>query len=136
MRQLRFYFLILFLAISTACFSSCDGTKTAVDITSEKDRFVIFPTTNMWTFLKLDTATGKIWQVQYSLEDDNLQFEVFLNPNSLVPYGELEENGRFYLYPTQNMYNFILLDQSDGRVWQVQWNNKIEHRLVIPIKSH
>tara|TARA_B110000902_G_scaffold202997_1_gene230645 strand:- start:316 stop:900 length:585 start_codon:yes stop_codon:yes gene_type:complete len=35
---------------------------------------------------------------------------------------EIERNGRFFLYPTTNIYNFILLDQIDGRTWQVQWN--------------
>ena len=36
--------------------------------------------------------------------------------------GEDAKPGRFCLYPTENTYNFILLDQIDGRVWQVQWN--------------
>ena len=30
-------------------------------------RYRLFPTQNMWTFLKLDTMTGKIWQVQFSV---------------------------------------------------------------------
>ncbi len=31
------------------------------------------------------------------------------------------------------MFNFILLDQIDGRVWQVQWNIKEENRGVCRI---
>jgi hypothetical protein len=27
----------------------------------------------------------------------------------------------FTLEPTKNIWNFILLDTSDGRTWQVQW---------------
>lgn len=44
-----------------------------------------------------------------------------------------KENGRFTLYPTNNIYNFILLDQIDGRMWQVQWSLKEKNRGLIPI---
>ena len=33
----------------------------------------------------------------------------------------------------KNMYTFILLDQHDGRMWQVQWAIDADQRLVIPI---
>ena len=46
---------------------------------------------------------------------------------------EEEKNGRFFLYPTQNVWNFILLDQLDGRVWQVQWSIEEKNRMVIRI---
>ncbi len=52
---------------------------------------------------------------------------------SLVPLIK-EENDRFALYPTQNIYTFILLDQVDGRTWQVQWSIDTYSRGVIPIK--
>lgn len=41
--------------------------------------------------------------------------------------------GRFTLYPTQNIWTFILLDQIDGGTWQVQWAMEKENRFVIPI---
>jgi hypothetical protein len=41
--------------------------------------------------------------------------------------------GRFTLYPTENMYNFLLLDQIDGYVYQVQWSMTKDYRGVIPI---
>ena len=57
------------------------------------------------------------------------ELELYLKPKPLeesikraLEIYEIERNGRFFLYPTQNMYNFILLDQIDGRTWQVQWN--------------
>lgn len=34
---------------------------------------------------------------------------------------ENEVNDRFTLYPTKSIYTFILLDQLDGRTWQVQY---------------
>ncbi|MBK7869162.1 MAG: hypothetical protein IPJ74_00060 [Saprospiraceae bacterium] len=80
----------------------------------------LFPTQNMWTFIKLNTRNGRMWQVQYDVKGDN-RLEARL---SLVPLvtKEKEANGRFTLYPTQNIYTFILLDQLDGRTWQVQWS--------------
>ena len=45
----------------------------------------------------------------------------------------IAENGRFTLYPTKNMYNFILLDQVNGKTWQIQWSIDEENRMIIPI---
>ncbi|WP_201799466.1 hypothetical protein [Zobellia amurskyensis] len=80
----------------------------------------LFPTQNMWTFIKLNTRNGKMWQVQYSM-DVNKRFESNLSLISLVDI-DYEVDNRFTLYPTQNTWNFILLDQIDGRTWQVQWS--------------
>lgn len=105
--------------------------RVAKQETSENVRFKLFPTENVWTFLKLDTSTGKIWQVQYSINDDN-RGEVVLNNNALV--SDLDaENGRFTLYPTKNMFNFILLDQIEGKMWQVQWSIEEEKRVILPM---
>ena len=41
--------------------------------------------------------------------------------------------GRFFLYPTENSFNFLLLDQEEGRVWQVQWNIDADKRAVVRI---
>ena len=92
----------------------------------------LFPTENMWTFIKLDTRNGKIWMVQYDVNGNN-RFETYLNLSSLVSK-DREVNGRFTLYPTQNIYTFILLDQLDGRTWQIQWAIEPENRFIIPIK--
>ena len=92
----------------------------------------LFRTENMWTFIKLDTRNGKIWQVQYDVQDND-RFETYLSSLPLVSKDK-EVNGRFTLYPTQNIYTFILLDQLDGRTWQVQWSIDPENRFVIPIK--
>ena len=74
-----------------------------------------------------------MWQVQYGMEKyDN--FETELNLISLVTE-EMEANGRFILYPTQNIWNFILLDQINGNTWQVQWSIDSQSRLVLPISK-
>ena len=100
--------------------------------TYDIERFKLFPTQNMWTFIKLDTQTGQMWQVQYSIKDDKGRFEYDLNHNPLI-IPEKKVNGRFELYATQNIYNFILLDRIDGNTWQVQWSFDEENRAVIPI---
>jgi len=73
-----------------------------------------------------------MWQVQFDVEGDN-RFEIYLNFVPLVGK-EQEVNGRFILYSTQNFYNFILLDQLDGKIWQVQWSIEAENRFIVPIK--
>ena len=98
----------------------------------ENVRYRLYPTENNWTLLKLDTRTGKIWQVQYSVNDNN-RGEVVLN-NTELTSGPNAENGRYMLYPTKNMYNFILLDQIDGKTWQVQWSFDMGNRMVLPIQ--
>lgn len=93
--------------------------------------YKLYPTANMWTFIKLNTRNGNLWQVQFNTDDDK-RFESVLSLTPLV-VPENESNERFTLYPTQNMYNFILLDQIDGRTWQVQWSIERKDRLVLRI---
>jgi hypothetical protein len=92
----------------------------------------LFPTQNIWTFIKLNTRNGMMWQVQFDVKGDN-RFQEILNPqpqNAVVD----EVNDRYTLYPTQNTYNFILLDQTDGRTWQVQWSLDPKNKGMVQIK--
>jgi len=93
----------------------------------------LFRTNNIWTFIELDTITGKMWQIQFDVQGGN-RGSVVLNPNDLASRKK-KISGRFTLYPTSNMYNFILLDQIDGSTWQVQWSVDTENRLVLPIRE-
>ncbi len=90
----------------------------------------LFSTNNIYMFIKLNTRNGQMWQVQWDT-DSKYRFENILSNISRVSKEE-ERNGRFFLYPTKNIHNFILLDQIDGRTWQVQWG-KEEDRMVISI---
>lgn len=94
--------------------------------------YQLFPTDNYWTFIKLDTRNGKMWQVHFSLSEDGFQGEKQLNPRPLILTDD-EIKGRFTLVPTKNIYNFLLLDQLTGKTYQVQWNNDFLNRLVKPI---
>ena len=93
--------------------------------------YELYRTDNMWTFLKLETSTGKIWQVQYAVGDGDA-FQVVLNDISLA-FDGMETAGRFKLHPTDNIYNFLLLDTHTGSVWQAQWSQNPDNRGVIPI---
>jgi hypothetical protein len=90
--------------------------------------YKLFQTENTWALIKLNTRNGKIWQLHYSISND-FEGELPINTYSLVLPDE-EINGRFTLYPTTNMYNFILLDQIDGSTWKVQWNNERDKRFM------
>jgi len=99
----------------------------------EVPNFKLYPTANMWTFLKLDTRNGVIRQVQFSVEGSDKRFETYLNLVPLVTKSQ-ECPGRFELYPTENNYNFIMLDRVSGQAYQVQWSQKPENRGVVPIE--
>ena len=86
----------------------------------------------MWTFIKLDTQTGKMWLIQFSVDSEVSRFQYDLNPFPLAISAD-QINGRFELYSTQNIYNFILLDRIDGRTWQVQWSFDADKRFIVPI---
>ena len=101
-------------------------------IPNKDAKFLLFPTKNIHIYLKLNTRTGEIYMVQYSTnnEQTEIKLDSYLYP--LVDKNE-ESNGRFFLYPTTNIYNFILLDQIDGRVWQVQWHTDKDSRIILRI---
>lgn len=82
-------------------------------------RYRLFKTKNTWNFIELDTQTGRVWQVQFSVKEDDGRFKVPVNPDPLVKDGK---SGRFTLYPSRNMYNYILLDQDTGKTWQIQFS--------------
>lgn len=135
-------FVLPFLPLLLLLISGCTGgvpkstskeeTKEQLIQTYSVERYKLFPTQNMWTFIKLDTQTGQMWQVQYSVKGDEGRFEYDLNPNPLITPSK-KVNGRFELHSTQNIYNFILRDRIDGKVWQVQWSFDEENRAVVPI---
>ena len=140
------------------------------------ERYKVYETTNIYTSLLLDTATGKIWhlqiatgdgdQLKYVLSDEQHAFteeQITEEYNEDYKYWEetynskadsivsaeskslwkpfpletrlamstIAKNGRFKLYPTGNMYNFIMVDVINGRTWQVQWSTKENERLVL-----
>jgi hypothetical protein len=73
-----------------------------------------------------------MWEVQWNMDYDK-RFTTTLNDIELVIKSE-ESNQRFMLLPTTNIFTFILMDQIDGRTWQVQWSVDPLKRMVVPIR--
>ena len=86
-------------------------------------RYKIYKTENLYNLIKLDTATGRLWQLQYRMGEVASEV-VAIDDNSLLWSWEDEVPGRYELYPTNNTYTFILLDTKYGYTYQVQWNTK------------
>ena len=95
---------------------------------SLKNRYKLYQTENIYTLLQLDTKTGMIEQVQWSLESKN-EGSVSINSDDLT-YGYGYGSGSFELYPTKNMYQFILLDKTNGKKWHVQWGMQDSKRSI------
>lgn len=87
---------------------------------SDAPLYELYPTHNTFNFLKLNTRTGVVTKVQYDVSDADKRFENLVNGIPLADE-DSSENGRFKIYLTTNIYNFLLLDQVTGRVWQLQW---------------
>lgn len=124
--------IVLFTSISFGQTQTNPTNTVQQKKVSDNSIYQLFPTKNYWTFIKLDTRNGKMWQVHFSIEDVKNTGELILNSLSLVDKEE-EMNGRFILYPTENMYNFLLLDQISGIVVQVQWSLDAKKRGIVSI---
>lgn len=114
--------LLVALALPAASFGQERSVKLDTDPAQRLDvRFRLFKTDNMWTFLLLDTRLGLVYQVQYSVDDKKGgRWILPLNEQPLVDSQD-GKDGRFTLYRTENIWNFLLLDQDNGRTWQCQF---------------
>ena len=119
---------LLFAILSLACYAQSSSNVPPRYDVNPSAKYQLFPTENRWNFIKLDTQTGKMWMVQYTINDPENRGTFRLNDESLVLDEDKSPIGRFTLYPTQNHYTFILLDQTDGRTWQVQWSTKSDEK--------
>jgi hypothetical protein len=97
-----------------------------------KANFRLYKTKNTYNFIKLDTRTGQMEMVQWSTKSGGT-FTYPLSIEKRVYSVEDEIPGRFTLYATTNIYNFVLLDQIDGRTWQVQWSTDPDEMMVLRI---
>ena len=116
-------YLLFLLVLSTQCLAQ-SNVPPRYSI-NPKATYQLFPTENRWIFIKLNTQTGQMWMLQYSTTSISDALSFPLNLDSLLQSRDEVVNGRYTLYPTQNHYNFILLDQINGRTWQVQWSTNI-----------
>lgn len=133
----KFLFLAAFFMLISSAFAQSVSSNDVkrFSVTQETNvPFRLYPTSNAWNFLKLDTRTGQVWAVQYSIDTKKSSSFQWVVDDTHVEFEKPENIGRFTLYPTSNVYNFILLDQFDGRCWQVQFSlDKTEDNFRIRI---
>jgi hypothetical protein len=126
--------ILTLLAISTLPLMAMAADPIEIDYDPPQRldaRFRLFKTKNMWNYVELDTATGKAWQVQFSVNEPSGRRKIVINDDALAKDGKA---GRFTLHSTKNMYNFVLLDQDVGKTWQLQWSTD-ENRGIWPIEQ-
>ena len=98
--------------------SSIHLPKTGLTTIQTSSRYTIYPTNELKNLLKLDTSTGQIWRVQWALDElRESRVEAIVNSQSLLPSNKPGINGRFAMYPTEDPYNYILLDTIDGMAY-------------------
>lgn len=90
-------------------------------------RYKVYPTTNLYNSLKLDTSTGRVTALQIGVGSSTDRMEYEICDDIETDYG-FQIVGRYELYPTGNNYNFILLDTMYGYAYQVQWSTKSDER--------
>ena len=95
--------------------------------------YKLYKTENIYIFLRLNTSNGKIDQVQWNLDRDKELITVLNDVDLTYGISIGNHNGRFELYPTQNMYQFLLLDKNFGSMWHVQWGLDSKKRWIVPI---
>lgn len=131
---------VLFACLMALLVASCNNTTNTENqspeqaiqkATTDIPRFKMIETDNIHILLKWDTRTGKTWIVQYGLSDTPA-LENLINRSHIITEEE-SWNGRFELYPTKNMFNFIMIDTYKGNTYQVQWSTNEEYCFTTPI---
>lgn len=128
----RFFYIIAVLFAFTQNNLAQTIDFPATEYTQDPNaNFRLYKTKNMYSFIKLDTRTGQMELVQWSLDGNRMSYR--LSNEILTSSFEEQIPGRFTLYATTNIYQFVLLDQIDGRTWHVQWGTDKEYRWIKPI---
>ncbi|WP_051907735.1 hypothetical protein [Flavimarina sp. Hel_I_48] len=133
----KYLIIAAILLMELSLFAQVKIEETQNDLSQAEDGYIrtfkIFPTSNMWYFIKMNTRTGQMWQIEFDQNESN-QLQTPLNSLSLVENQE-EVDNRFTLYPTQNTWTFLLLDQINGKIWQMNWDQKPEKTYVKPLDN-
>ena len=113
-------------------------------------KYKVYPTENKEVSLKLDSATGEVWQVKIGVETGeeiaskidfisnktDSTFEKVTDFSDVMKNFRVAQNGRFELFPTNNIYEFLMVDTILGTTYQVQWHNQQEKRLISAITDY
>ena len=103
-----------------------DAPSTTVE--APTPRYKMYKTTHDYILLKLDTATGRVWMVQIGMGDKSSRNQFAVDNTTPLGENDIAVNGRFELYPTNNSYNFVMIDTYLGTTYQVQWHTEPNKR--------
>lgn len=131
MKIKAFFLLVLF---ACTAYSQTDVREKLPQFSQDpKATYRLFPTTNTYNYILLDTRYGIMKLVQWNVDKEH-RFIYTLNSDTLANNNDSTAvPGRFTLYATTNIYNFLLLDTKEGYVWQVQWSTDATNRKVMRI---
>jgi len=73
---------------------------------------------NFWTYILLDSFTGKIWQTQFTVDENGSRFSIPIN-ETILSYTEYS---KFEVKPMVSMFQFYLINKDTGEMWQFQWS--------------
>ena len=113
-------------------------------------KYKVYPTENKEVSLKLDSATGEVWQVKIGIETGEevatkidfisnktaSTFEKVTDFSDIMKNFRVAQNGRFELFPTDNIHEFLMVDTILGTTYQVQWHDQQEKRLISAITDY
>lgn len=85
---------------------------------SKPYRYWLYSTENFWTYILLDSFTGKIWQTQFTVDENGSRFSIPIN-ETILSYTEYS---KFEVKPMVSMFQFYLINKDTGEMWQFQWS--------------
>ncbi len=107
-----------------------DGLKVKIQsgITpkSSATRYSLYETKNMWNYILLDNFSGKLWQCQYSVDANSHRGCITINNKALSS----TNRSKFTIEPMTSMFQFYLVNQDSGEMWQFQWNFNEDYRWI------
>lgn len=83
-----------------------------------EQRYTLYKTKNIWTYILLDRFTGKLWQCQYSVDGTEYMITIPINKNALAN----SNKPIFAVEPLVSMYQYYLINESNGDMWKFQWS--------------
>jgi hypothetical protein len=84
------------------------------------NRYDLYKTENMWTYILLDKFSGKLWQCQYSVEGVEHIMSLVINNFALSD----SESNKFTIKPMTSMFQYYLINDETGEMWKFQWNTQ------------
>lgn len=98
----------------------------------KEERFSLHETQNMWNFILLDSHTGRLWQLQYTVDENSIRGLLVINEKELA---DENKKNTFYISPLTSMFQYYLTNDTTGEMWKFQWNTKgNEYRWIEKIK--